>query len=210
MIFIEGVDTLNTLLSSISYFKDLLPLINPLIALLGFHCFLASKNRRIMLYKLLIGSTLVFILNALFNAFVVAPQYQVHTNLCITLFLIFILLYLYEYFITEKYPTFQLIGWFLLPCVLFLIFKFIEDAGIILAFLSILYIFRDSSYNQLFGWFILTLILSILMNPFYSLSILFFPLSKIRKYDSLRTFISSLFLIYPLTLWSISIFATFF
>lgn len=163
-----------------------------------------------MLYKLFIGSTLVFILNALFNAFVVAPQYQVHTNLCITLFLIFILLYLYEYFITEKYPTFQLIGWFLLPCVLFLIFKFIEDAGIILAFLSILYIFRDSSYNQLFGWFILSLILSILMNPFYSLSILFFPFSQIRKYDSLRTLISSLFLVYPLTLWSISIFATFF
>ncbi|CAH2760720.1 Uncharacterised protein [Erysipelothrix amsterdamensis] len=201
---------MSTLLESMSQYENLLLLINPLIALLSFYSFYALKNRKIMLYWLFAGSTLVFILNALFNAFVLAPQYQVHVNLCFTLFLVFLLLYLYEYFITEKYPTFQLIGWFLLPFVLFLIYKFIKHASIVIAFLSILYIFRNSYNHQIFGWVILSLVLSCLLNPFYSLSILLIPFCQFRNSDSLRTLISSLILIYPLTLWSISVFATFF
>ncbi|MBK2402253.1 hypothetical protein [Erysipelothrix piscisicarius] len=224
MIIIEGVDPMLSVLfsqgspivlESIHSFLNLEPLrilallVNPMIAVMVYRYFLASKNKRLLLYKLWGGSVLLFILNAFFNAFVLAPQYQVKRNLCLTFFLIFLLFYLYEYFITEKYPTFQLIGWICLPITLLLSFKYLNQALILISFASLLYILKDAPRLQFSGWIVLTLIFSLWINPFYFLALLLFPFSQIKKDHLMNPFIPSLILIYHLLSWSFSVLATY-
>lgn len=196
-------------LFNVTLFTDPYILLSPIMAILSVHLFNSYKNKRKLLCHLFIAAIAMFIGNAFINAFVVSPVFQTHSNLFLTLLLTCQLLYLYEFFITEKYPTFKLIGWILFPIFLYLGLRYTDHGSIIIPLALLTYIFRDSLPLQFISWVALVLLLTFLSTPSMLIILAFFPLILLKDSATETLNRSVLPSLYPLILWSINVSATY-
>ncbi|QIK69112.1 hypothetical protein G7062_01915 [Erysipelothrix sp. HDW6C] len=104
--------------------------------------FMRSTHEVSLIGKFFTAALTMSVVSFVFNAILVSPQHQISSNLYFTFALGLSLLYLFEYYITESYPTFRKIGIVLFPIILLLALWKAEKASLIIPFMLITYVFE--------------------------------------------------------------------